>query len=210
MKRTTLLFAAALACGCATEKLPASDAFGPTLTVHTVPEGADILRGGRVLGTAPLTIPVKSADATLALQAQHSGYLPAKVEIDAAGIRQTGGGETWIALKPATLGTDTPDLDAQKPADLDRGGVALARAKRCPEAMEFFARALMVNPRYAKAHKDRARCYAKAHKLDLAATDLETYVNAAPDAPDVEKVQAQIQKLRARHDIDLSEPEKDR
>jgi tetratricopeptide (TPR) repeat protein len=208
MKTNAILAAALLACGCATEKLPASEAFAPTLMVHTVPEGAEILRDGKSVGNAPFEITVKSADARISLSAQRSGYLPAKVEIDAAGIRQAGGGETWIALKPSSMGTDAPDLDAQKPADLDRGGVALTRANHCPEAMEFFARALMVNPGYARAHRDRAHCYAKSKQFDRAATDLETYVNAVPDAPDAEKVQQQILKLRARRDIDLSEPEK--
>lgn len=208
MKRT-LLFAALFATGCATEKLPATEAFAPVLTVHSLPEGAQILRDGKPLGTAPCEIPVLHADASLALQAQRGGYLPAKVEIDAAGIRQAGGGETWIALKPETMGTDTPDIDAQKPADLDRAGVALARANRCDEAMQFFAHALSVNPAYAKAHKDRARCYAKAKKFDLAAGELERYVNAAPNAPDAAKVQQQILKLRSHTDIDLSS-DKDR
>lgn len=203
MKRI-VLFAALFAAGCATEKLAATEAFAPVLTVHTLPEGAQIVRDGKLLGTAPYQIPVLHADVTLSLQAQRDGYLPAKVEIDASGIRQTGGGETWIALKPQTMGTDTPDLDAQKPADMDRAAVALTRANRCDEAMQFFARALTLKPGYAKAHKDRARCYAKAKKFDLAASELELYVNAAPDAPDAAKVQQQILKLRAHSDIDLS------
>jgi len=211
MKKLTLLFAAALlACGCSTPKVAASEALGPELTVHTVPEGAEVFRDGRSLGLAPVNIPVKSNDTSFNLEGHLGGYLPAKAILDAKDLRQHGGGESWLALKPETMGTDAPELDASKPSDLDRGGIALSKAKRCKEAIAFFSRAIGLDGRYAKARRDRAHCYAALHQWDAAATDLEVYLNVAPDAPDAAKVTAEISKLRGGQEMDLSKAEQDR
>jgi hypothetical protein len=199
--------AALLACGCSTPKVASSEAFGPELTVHTVPEGAEVLRDGKSLGLAPVNIPVKSADISLSLEAHLGGYQPAKVTLDAKDLRANGGGESWMALKPETMGTDAPGIDASKAVDLDRGGVALSKAKRCKEALQYFGRAIAIDARYAKARRDRAHCYAALHQWDAAATDLEVYLNVAPDAPDAQKVTAEISKLRGGQEMDLAPAE---
>ncbi|MBS2030599.1 MAG: tetratricopeptide repeat protein [Deltaproteobacteria bacterium] len=202
-----LASAALLVCGCSTPKVAASEAFGPELTVHTVPEGAEIFRDGRSLGLAPVNVPVKSADATLSLEAHLGGYQPAKATLDAKDLRQQGGGESWMALKPETMGTDAPAIDATKAADLDKGGVALSKAKRCKEALQFFGRAIALDGRYPKARRDRAHCYAALHQWDAAATDLEVYLSIVPDAPDAQKVIEEISKLRGGREMDLAPAE---
>jgi tetratricopeptide (TPR) repeat protein len=199
-----LLPACLLLCAaCSTPKVAATEALGPELTVHTVPEGAEVFRDGRSLGLAPVLIPIRRGDAQLNLEAHLGGYLPAKATLDGAGLRQAGGGETWLALKADTMGTDTPELDASKPADLERGGIALTKAKRCPEAMQFFDRALAVDPRFARAHRDKGRCLAKQKKFDQAVIELEKYLNQDSDAPDVAKVADDVERYRAHRDIDL-------
>jgi hypothetical protein len=205
MKRLRLLLPllAAMA-GCATEKIAASEVFAPELTVHTLPEGAEVFRGGRSLGIAPLNLPVPKDATSLELEARRDGFLPAKLSVDVAGLRQHGGGETWLALKVTSMGTETPELDGLNPADLDRGGLALTKAKRCDDAQQFFTRALALDPRFARAHRDRARCLAMTKQNDKAATELELYLTTlADDAPDAEAVRGEIDKLRRHRDIDL-------
>lgn len=201
--RIALLAAVALA-GCATEKIAATEALGPVLTVHTLPEGSEVLRDGKSLGKAPIDIPIRREDKEFKLEARREGFLPAKVLIEAPGLRKQGGGESMIALKPESMGTDTPDIDANRATDLDRGGVALSKQKRCAEAEPYFARALQLDPGFAKAHKDRARCLMQLKQYDRAATELEAYLTSAELAPaEKQKVTEQIAKLRGQRDIDL-------
>lgn len=192
--------------GCATEKVAASEVFAPELTVHTVPEGSALFRDGRALGTAPLNLPIQTDLTSLQLEARREGFVPAKITVDVAGLRQRGGGETWIALKATSMGTDTPELDGLNPADLDRGGLALAKLKQCDQALEYFARALALDPRFARAHRDRARCLAQKKLSDQAATELELYLSTADNPPDADAVRAQIDKLRRHRDIELGKP----
>jgi len=202
--RLTSLAAGALllgAAGCATPKVPVAEAFGPELTVHTVPPHAEVFRQGKSLGLAPVDIPIAGDDTQIALEARQGGFLPAQVTINADGLRKAGGGETWVALKPDTLGTDTPALDGLSAKDLDRGGVALTKAKRCRDAEAFFVRALAMDPHFARTHRDRAWCLVHTHQRDRAATELELYLSQAPDAPDASAVRARIDALRKGHDI---------
>lgn len=190
---------------CSTPKQSAESVFTPDLVVHTVPEGAEVLRNGSVIGHTPIAISVKRNDASIELTLRYGHYFPGKATLDGAAIYQAGGGETWVALKADTLGEATGDIDANDAADVDRDGVGVAKAGRCEEALQFFKRALLLDPKLARAHKDMARCLSKLKRGNEAVTELEQYLLLDPDAPDAEKVQDQITraKARANQDIDL-------
>lgn len=198
----------ALGLGCSTPKLAASEAFVPEVQINTIPQGADVKRDGQVIGRAPLSIPVRRSDAAahLNIELDYPNYIPAELKLDADAIYRSGGGETWVALKSLNLGTETPDIDATKASDLDRAGAKVAKAGRYEEALQFFARALVVDSQYPRAHRDMGWCLAKLKRRDEAIAQLNQYLLLSPDADDAASVEALLAKARGSRDIDLSTP----
>ena len=194
--------ASALLAGCATPKLAASDAMGPEISIHTIPEGGDVLLAGQSLGKAPIGLPVHRTDKGLDLTAKREAYFATQASLDGPALFASGGGEVWIALKPESMGEASGPLAPDSAVDLDRAGVSTGKAGHCDDALQFFTRALWLDPTLARVHKDRAHCLLKLHRKDDAIGALGQYVIAAPDAPDVPKVTAEVAKLRANQDID--------
>ncbi len=195
---------AALSSGCATPKQAASEAMGPEVSIHTIPEGGDVLLAGQPLGKAPVALPVHRTDKSLDLTAKHEDYFPTQASLDGPSLFASGGGEVWIALKPESMGEASGPLVPESPVDLDKAGVSTGKAGHCDDALQFFTRALLLDPTLARVHKDRAHCLLKLHRKDDAIGALGQYVIAAPDAPDVPKVTAEVAKLRANQDIDAN------
>jgi tetratricopeptide (TPR) repeat protein len=188
--------------GCTTPKMAASEALGPELVLHSVPEGAAVTRAGQPAGKTPLILPVKR-DSKLEFELTYPNTFPGKVSLDAPALFRAGGGEAWVPLKPDNMGQATGDLDASSAGDLTKAGLAMTKANRCPEAFQYFQRALALDPQLARVHRDQAKCYFKTKQHDRGVAELQQYLTMLPDAKDAKQVQALLDKATANTDFDL-------
>lgn len=117
--RLTLVALVALGVGCSEETL-----------VRSIPPGAKVYWGDRLVGTTPTPFVVKRSEwqDDFALRLEREGYQPASVTVPThvAGGRVTGGiftlGLVWLFKRPTTLPEQvdvslTPEHAVQAPAD---------------------------------------------------------------------------------------------
>ena len=74
-------------------------------------------------------------------------------------------------------------------------GIYLAR-KDYPRALAAVERMLLVNPKQPEEVRDRGLIKYRLGELTEAIFDLETYLNANPDAPDADAMERQAQEMR--------------
>lgn len=192
--------------GCSAPKLAANEEFAPDLELKTLPSGAEVRRDGKLIGATPLHVKLAQSPVQVVLDVTHPGFIPAKVEFDQKAAFLRGGGESWVALKPESLGTDTKDIDGNSPKDLARAATSLVKAKRCPEAMQFVERALAIDPLFGRPWRERARCLAREGQRRESVDAMQRYLLLDPDAADAPAIRKELEALSAKRDIDASDP----
>jgi tetratricopeptide (TPR) repeat protein len=100
--------------------------------------------------------------------------------------------EAVAAFRKATELTSSPGLQAQA---LNGAGLCRTRQGRSAEAMRFFRVALARDPHYAPARLNRAILAERNHDLLGALEEYQTWLEAAPHAPQAPRVSAHVRGL---------------
>lgn len=200
-RQVVQLLLASLLAGCAA-KMPVADLAPPSIVLETVPASARVSVEGEET-TSPAVVPIRIEEGRLTVSVVRDGYHPRTVELDAAEMREMAGQRVVIVLSPDLFDPAARPIESDDVGQLGQAGVALVKADRCADAMQFFRHALLVDPRLPVAHKGMGACYAKMKRNREAIEAYKLYLLNAPNAPDAKRVQ----EIVSRAEGDISIPE---
>lgn len=198
---------AALACtllaACAgPQKLSLAD-LSSDLQLQSIPAGAAVLQDGQPLGKTPMWLSLRGG-VTYNLTFTAPGYAPRTVGGTREQLMHLGNGQLGVVLLPQGFTLKRPPSfdDAE---GLSAIAVELEHRKAWGQAIEFWGRVVLVQPRNARAHRGMGSAWAKLGKDEQAIREYEQYLFLAPDAPDAERVRRVVESARGGIELPVQE-----
>ena len=160
--------------------------------VEVLPRDAELWVDGVAAGRGARTVPVPDPDHVYVISAAAPGFAPEQRGGEGALLA---GARIGIVLRPEGF-TRHLRLELDEPAGLTAAGAALLRAGRPAQAADYGARAAELAPDEPAPHRLLADAYRAAGDRVRAAREYAIYLLLAPDAPDREEVERQVERLR--------------
>jgi tetratricopeptide (TPR) repeat protein len=157
--------------------------------VEVLPRGAEVWVDGRPAARGSATIPAPPEDRELTVAVRAAGYEAEELTLapgDAAGAR------VGAALRPEGFPGPTPELEDA--TLLAAAADYLLERRAAADARDYAARAAMVEPRLAIAHRVLGDARAALGDLAGAAASWTEYLRLSPYAEDAAVVEARIEE----------------
>ncbi len=169
------------------------------LQLQSMPTGAVVVLDGRAIGKTPMWLALQP-NRGYSLTFTAPGYASRTVGGTRDKLMKLGGGQLGVVLVPQGLTLrSAPSFD--RPETLSAIAVELEHRKAWGQAIQFWIRAVQIQPRDARAHRGLGSAYAKLGKDEDAIREYEQYLFLAPDAPDADRVRRVVDSFRGGIDM---------
>lgn len=200
--RTTAALALALLAlalgllACAAEKQPFRSVAPPELLVEVLPRQALLELDGVGVGRGSRAVEAPAPGEHL-LVASAEGFEPQERRLPAGSLD---GVRVGLALAPDGYGAGRA-LDLDEPTGLAQAAVALSRAGRHADALDYAGRAAALDPRLPLAQRALGDALAGLGRRGEARGAWARYLLLAPDAPDAAAVERRLDEGRTTYDV---------
>lgn len=196
MRHPAALAALALALGCAAEKESVRELAPPELYLEVLPRGALLELDGVGVGKGSRGVPAPPPGAH-ALVVSAEGFEPLERPLPSGPLD---GVRVGVALRPEGFGASRR-LELDEPDGLASAAMALGRAGRRRDALDYAARAAALDARHALAQRALGDALAALGRRDEARAAWGRYLLLDPDAPDRAEVERRMGEGRTTIDL---------